>query len=84
MLKILQGRKQEKANEFIGKSQFGFRRNCGTRDAIGVLRQLIEKKIDFNEELFICFVFEKTFDKVKWNILLKLRERLELIGKIGN
>ena len=73
MLKILQGRIQERANQFIGKNQFGFRRNCETRDAIGVLRRLIEKKIDFNEELSICFVdFEKAFDRVKWDILLKV------------
>ena len=73
MIKILQVRKQEKANKFIGINRFRFRINCGTRDATGVLRQLIEKKIDFNKELFICFVdFEKVFDYVKWDILLKV------------
>ena len=46
MLKILQRRLQKRADEFLSKNQFGFWKNCGTRDAIGVLRQLIEMTRD--------------------------------------
>ena len=37
MLKILTRRVEHKANEFLGTDQFGFRRGCGTRDAIGTI-----------------------------------------------
>ena len=38
MLKELTRRIKAKAKDFISPNQFGFRRVCGTRDAIGVMR----------------------------------------------
>src|SRR5580698_4570128 len=35
LLKILTKRIEAKAKAFIGQNQFGFRKGCGTRDAIG-------------------------------------------------
>ena len=43
---------------------------------------MIEKKIDFNEELFICLVdFEKAFDRVKWDKLLKVMKKVGINWK---
>ena len=78
MLKVLTRRLEQKVSYFIGKTQFGFRKGCGTREAIAVMRILCEGRLEFNEELFICFVdFEKAFDRVRW---IKLLEILEKIG----
>src|SRR6476469_8494812 len=38
LLKILTSRIEANARDFIGRNQFGFRKCCGTRDAIGVMR----------------------------------------------
>jgi hypothetical protein len=51
---------EAKANGFIGESQFGFRRGCGTRDAIGVMRVPCERSLEHGNDTYICFVdFEK-------------------------
>ena len=40
LLKILTNRIEAKARDFIGQNQFIFRKGCGTRDEIGVVRDL--------------------------------------------
>jgi len=73
MLKILTKRLEAKAEGIISKTQFGFRRGCGTREAIGVMRTLCERSLEHGNDLFICFVdFEKAFDHVDWVRLLQI------------
>ena len=65
MLKILTKRIESKAVGFIEKNQFGFRKGCGTRDAIGIMRVLCERSLEHGNDVYICFVdFEKAFDTV--------------------
>ena len=40
LLKILTNRIETEARDFIGRNQFGFRKGCGARDAIGVMRMI--------------------------------------------
>jgi len=78
MLRILTKRIENKASEYISKTQFGFRRGVGTRDAIGMMRMLCQRMMEHEQELFVCFVdFEKAFDRVN---RLKLLEVLRSIG----
>ena len=78
ILKILTKRIEAKAAGVIGKTQFGFRKGCGTRDAIGVMRMLVERSLEYDNEVFVCFVdFEKAFDRVNW---IKMMEILKKIG----
>ena len=78
MLKILTTRVEAKAKEFIGRNQFGFRKGCGTRDAIGVMRVLCERSLEFGNDIYVCFIdFEKAFDRVNW---IKMMEVLKQIG----
>ena len=65
LLKILTNRIKAKARDFIGRNQFEFRKGCGTRDAIGVMRMICERSLEFRNNVYICFVdFEKAFDRV--------------------
>src|SRR6267154_6418924 len=67
MLKVLTKRIEAKAKHLLGRSQFGFRKGCGTRDAVGVMRTLCERSLEHGNEVYICFVdFEKAFDRVNW------------------
>lgn len=78
LLKVLTRRIEAKAKELIGRSQFGFRKGLGTRDAIGVLKALCERSLEHGNEVYICYVdFEKAFDRVNW---VKMLEALKLIG----
>ena len=52
--RVLAKRLETKAEDYIGKNQFGFRKGHGTREAIGVMRMLSEKAIDHDNELFVC------------------------------
>jgi len=79
MLKILTKRIEYKVQNFISRSQFGFRKGCGTRDAIGVLRMLCERSIEYDKDVYVCFVdFEKAFDRVNWTKMLKILEGLTI------
>ena len=78
LLRILTNRVEARAKHFIGKNQFGFRKGCGTRDAIGVMRMLCERSLELDKDVFICFVdFEKAFDRVDW---VKMMDILKKIG----
>src|SRR6478609_1413509 len=60
LLKILTNRIEANARDFTGRNQFGFRKGCGTRDAIGVMRMICERSLKFGNNVYICFVdFEK-------------------------
>ena len=64
-LKVLTQRIEAKAKHLLGRTQFGFRKGCGTRDAIGVMRTLCERSMEHGNDVYICFVdFEKAFDRV--------------------
>ncbi|XP_071648481.1 uncharacterized protein [Temnothorax longispinosus] len=74
LLHILNTRLQAYLNREIAPEQAGFVKGRGTREQMHILRQIIEKAREFNNQLYICFVdFRKAFDTVKWN---KLREVL--------
>src|SRR6267154_2030669 len=67
MLKVLTKRIEARAGHLLGRSQFGFRKGCGTRDAVGVMRTLCKRSLENGNEVYICFVdFENAFDRVNW------------------
>ena len=78
VLKILTKRLYAKSQFFIGEDQYGFRRGCGTREAIAGLRMICDRSMEHGEEVFICYVdYEKAFDRVNW---IKMMEILHDIG----
>ena len=59
-------------------TQFGFKKGCGTREAIGVMRMLCEKVLNHGKEVFICFVdYEKALDRENW---VKMVDTLKQLG----
>ena len=56
MLKILTNRIEAKARDFIGRNHFEFRKGCGTRYAIGVMRMICKRSLEFGNNVYICFV----------------------------
>src|SRR6478609_2859881 len=77
LLKILTNRIEAKARDFVGRNQFGFRKGCGARDAIGVMRMICEMSLEFGNNVYICFVdFEKAFDRVNWEKMMKVLQSI--------
>src|SRR5437870_9883717 len=56
--------------------------DTGTRNAIFILRNICERTIGVNKNLYLCFIdFTKAFDKVRHNKLLNMLQDLDLDGK---
>jgi len=54
------------AQEIIGDNQCGFRRNMSTIDHIFCIRQILEKKLKYNEPVHQLFIdFKKAYDSVR-------------------
>src|SRR6476661_4753642 len=77
LLKVLTYRNEAKVKDFIGRNQFGFRKGCGMRDAIGVMRMICKRSLKFGNNVYICFVdFEKAFDRVNWEKMTKVLQSI--------
>ena len=74
--KILRRRIERKIEDVLGKDQFGFRRGKGTRDAIEMMRIILEQTLEIDEELCVCFIdWQKAFDHVNWTKLMQILKR---------
>ena len=61
------------AKEIFGDHQCGFRHNRFTIDHIFCIRQILEKKWEYNEEVQQLFIdFKKAYDSVRRKILYKI------------
>ena len=73
MLKILQARLQQYMNCEIPDVQAGFGKSRGTRDQIANNRWIMEKAIEFQENIYFYFIdYAKAFDCVDQNKLWKI------------
>src|SRR6059036_3676764 len=84
MLKVLTKRIEARPKHVLGRNQFGFRKGCGTRDAVGVMRTLSERSLICGNEVYICFVdFEKAFDRVNWVKIFEILKSLHIDWRDG-
>jgi hypothetical protein len=56
MLRELTKRREAKAKHLLGRNKFGFRKGCGARDAIGMMRILYERSLEHGSAVYICFI----------------------------
>ena len=81
ILKVIGLRMKNKIEQYVDDEQFGFRKGRGTRDAILVLRCIMERALEKQKDLYMCFVdFEKAFDTVKHGMLLETLRRYGVDG----
>ena len=61
-----------KENDTLSQEQIGFLKGNRTSDNLIILHTLIHEKLNAGKKLFACFVdFEKAFDRVPRNLLIK-------------
>jgi hypothetical protein len=75
------------AEDILQKEQCGYRKGRSCTDAIFVIKQLIEKRREYNLPLFLLFLdYEKTYDRVYrcklWNILIEYGLSSNLVNAI--
>lgn len=81
-LKIIQSRIYKKCELDISDSQFGFRKALGTREALFATQTLIQKCLDHQKKVYLCFIdYQKAFDRVQHGKLLGELQKLNLDGK---
>ena len=77
ILKILQARLQQYMNHELPDVQAGFRKGRGTRDQIANIRWIMEKAIEFQKNIYFCFIdYVKAFDCVDHNKLWKILKKM--------
>jgi len=86
---ILLSRLTPYAEEVIGDLQCGFRRSRSTADHIFCIRQILEKKWEYNESVHHLFIdFKKAYDSVRrevlYNILIEFVIPMKLLRLIKN
>ena len=70
MLKILQAKVQQYLNQEVPDVQAGFWRGRRTRDKTANIYWIIEKAMEFQKNIYFCFVdYAKAFDCVYHNKL---------------
>ena len=73
MLKSLQARLHQYVNCELPDVQAGFRKGRGTRDQIANIHWILEKRREFQKNIYFCFIdYAKAFDCVDHNKLWKL------------
>ena len=59
--------------------QYGFMPDKGTGNAIFVLRMLVERSIEKQQDVYVCFTdYSKAFDTVKHKLLVDLSQSLDV------
>jgi hypothetical protein len=81
---ILLSRLTPYAKKITGDQQCGFRRNRSTTDHVFCIRQIFEKKWQYNEAMHQLFVdFKKAYDSVRredlYNILIEFGIPMKLV-----
>ena len=75
------------AEDNIGDHQCGFRRSKSTADHVICIRQILEKKWEYNEAVHHLFIdFKKAYDSVRievlYNIVIEFGIRIKLVRPI--
>ena len=83
MLKILQARLQQYVNHELPDVQARFRKGRGTRDQIANICWIIEKAIEFQKNIYFCFIdYAKAFDWVDHHKLSKILKEMGILDHL--
>ena len=82
MLKILMKKMKRPICEEIADIQCEFTEGKGTINAIFIMRNIIERSIEVQKDLYLFFIdYSKAFDKVRHDKMFDMLDRLDIDGK---
>ena len=81
-LKVLLQRMRGRTKGEISEEQFGFMPDKGTRNAIFTLRMIIERFVEMQKDVCMCFIdYQKAFDKSQNATLFERLQELDVNDK---
>lgn len=81
-MRIIYNRIHSKCDAYLSRSQYGFRRGTGAREAILGLTLLAERYLEVQRKLYVCFVdYRKAFDRIKHDKLVQILHEIGLEGR---
>ncbi|GFO09466.1 DNA replication licensing factor mcm8 [Plakobranchus ocellatus] len=82
LLRIIMMRVRNKIKPEIAEEQCGFVEGKGTTNAIYILRTLIERALEVQKDVNLCFIdYTKAFDRVRHDEIIKQLTQLKIDGK---
>ncbi|GFO12960.1 endonuclease-reverse transcriptase [Plakobranchus ocellatus] len=82
LLKIIILRIKNKIKPEIAEEQCGFVEDKGTSNAICVLLTLIERPLEVQKDVYLCFIdYTKAFDRVRHDEIITELQQLNIDGK---
>ena len=82
LLRIILNRTMTNIGPEIAQEQCGFSARKGTTNTIYILRTVIERSIEVQQDLYFCFInFSKAFDTVKHDKLIQMLQDINIDGK---
>ena len=70
LLKIIHKRMESTVEREMPANQAGFRKGRGTRDHIANLRWIMERQLEYGQEVHICFIdYSKAFDCINHSVM---------------
>ena len=82
LLRVIRERIKRKIEESLTEEQYGFRRGKGTNNAIFALRVMLERSVEMQKDIYLCFVdFEKAFDTVRHEDMIDILRGIGLDDK---
>ena len=82
LLRIIIMRVRNKINPEIAEEQCSFVEGKGTTNAIFILRTLIERALEIQKYVYLCFIdYTKAFDRVRHDEIKKKLTKLKIDGK---
>ena len=81
--RIIIKRIAKEVDRLLREEQAGFRAGRSTTEQIFILRNIVEQAIEWNSNLYLCFIdFEKAFDSVHRHTLWKIMRSYGIPSKL--
>ncbi|GFR67399.1 endonuclease-reverse transcriptase [Elysia marginata] len=82
LLRVVMMRIRSKIEPEIADEQYGFVEGKGTTNAIYTLRMLIQRAIEVQKDVYLCFIdYTKAFDRVRHDEIMKDLTQIKIDGK---
>jgi len=82
LLKVIMQRNKKKIHDEISEEQYGFMPDKGTRNAVFVLKNIAERAIEVQKDLYLAFIdYKKAFDRVRHDEILDMLNKINMDDK---